>query len=57
MTARKIYPNISDEELDRRAEEALRRIHNNPQSQPKNPQGPQGPRPPKKQRHPPRGRR
>jgi hypothetical protein len=30
MRERKPYPNISDEELDRRAEETLRRMLNNP---------------------------
>jgi hypothetical protein len=34
MRERKIYPNISDEELDRRAEEALKRMLANPQKQP-----------------------
>ena len=37
MRERKIYPtNVSDEELDRRAEEALKRMLNAP---PKQPQG------------------
>ena len=31
MRERKIYPNLSDEELDRRAEEALKRMLANPQ--------------------------
>jgi hypothetical protein len=31
MRERKPYPNISDEELDRRAEEALKRMLANPQ--------------------------
>ena len=34
MRERKPYPNISDEELDRRAEEALKRMLANPQKQP-----------------------
>ena len=34
MRERKPYPNISDEELDRRAEEALKRMLANPQRQP-----------------------
>ncbi|HVP08470.1 MAG TPA: hypothetical protein VMT02_03030 [Burkholderiales bacterium] len=34
MRERKVYPNISDEELDRRAEEALKRMLANPQKQP-----------------------
>lgn len=38
MRERKIYPNLSDEELDRRAEEALKRMLASPQK----PQG-QGP--------------
>jgi len=35
MRERKTYPNISDEELDRRAEEALKRMLNAPPAQPK----------------------
>jgi len=31
MRERKLYPNLSDEELDRRAEEALKRMLANPQ--------------------------
>jgi hypothetical protein len=38
MRERKPYPNISDEELDRRAEEALKRMLANPQKQPGQPQ-------------------
>ena len=38
MRERKPYPNISDEELDRRAEEALKRMLANPQKQPGLPQ-------------------
>jgi len=34
MRERKPYPNVSDEELDRRAEEALKRMLANPQRQP-----------------------
>ena len=34
MRERKPYPNISDEELDRRAEEALKLMLANPQKQP-----------------------
>jgi len=34
MRERKPYPNVSDEELDRRAEEALRRMLANPQKAP-----------------------
>ena len=37
MRERKPYPNISDEELDRRAEEALKRMLANPQKQPGQP--------------------
>ncbi len=37
MRERKPYPNISDEELDRRAEEALKRMLANPQRQPGQP--------------------
>ncbi|HUK03528.1 MAG TPA: hypothetical protein VLV90_00435 [Burkholderiales bacterium] len=37
MRERKVYPNISDEELDRRAEEALKRMLANPQKQPGQP--------------------
>jgi hypothetical protein len=33
MRERKPYPNISDEELDRRAEEALKRMLANPKNQ------------------------
>ncbi len=39
MRERKPYPNVSDEELDRRAEEALKRMLANPQK----PQGQQAP--------------
>ena len=34
MRERKPYPYVSDEELDRRAEEALKRMLANPQKQP-----------------------
>jgi Mn-dependent DtxR family transcriptional regulator len=34
MRERKPYPNISDEELDRRAEEALKRMLDNPKTNP-----------------------
>jgi hypothetical protein len=37
MRERKPYPNISDEELDRRAEEALKRMLANPQKPPGQP--------------------
>jgi hypothetical protein len=37
MRERKPYPNVSDEELDRRAEEALKRMLANPQRQPGQP--------------------
>jgi hypothetical protein len=40
MRERKPYPNISDEELDRRAEEALKRMLANPQKQPGQQQSP-----------------
>jgi hypothetical protein len=39
MRERKPYPNVSDEELDRRAEEALKRMLANPQK----PQGQHSP--------------
>ena len=35
MRERKTYPNLSDEELDRRAEEALKRMLNSPPEAPK----------------------
>ena len=40
MRERKPYPNISDEDLDRRAEEALKRMLANPQKQPGQQQAP-----------------
>ena len=52
MRERKIYPDLSDEELDRRAEESLKRMLNappKPQGQPQQQQ--QHGRRRKKQRH------
>jgi Mn-dependent DtxR family transcriptional regulator len=40
MRERKPYPDVSDEELDRRAEEALKRMLANPQKQPHEQQAP-----------------
>ena len=42
MRERKPYPNISDEELDRRAEETLRRMLANPKQAQQLGQAPQG---------------
>jgi hypothetical protein len=51
MRERKQYPDLSDEELDRRAEESLKRMLNAPPKPPGQPQQQQHGRRRKKQRH------